>query len=113
MTTAFLSRNRSPGAVLRVEAILIEVVRSSSKALNFFVSVAIPLILIIKLSAVLSAFIMDNALPIISNTLDPFFTNEPSLTIALLLHLHISNIIDASSSPHTIVGSLALQVISA
>src|ERR671932_2532751 len=104
MATAFFSKKRRPGAVLRVEAILTEAERSSSRDLNFFVSVAIPLILIIKLSAVLSAFIMDNALPTISNTLDPFFTNEPSLIIVLLLHLHISNIIDASSSPQTTAG---------
>src|SRR6187200_1109394 len=72
-----------------------------------------PLILIIKLRAVLSAFIMDSALPIISITIEPFFISDLSLTNVLVLHLLISNIILASSSPQTIVVLLALHMISA
>src|SRR5215216_6690212 len=107
-TTAFLSRKRSPGAVFRVANIVTPFARSTMH----LVSVAIPLILIMILSAVLSALRIALAHPDTFITAVPFPTFEPSLTRIWLLQPQISKTIDASSRPHAIADR-DLQAISA
>ena len=66
------------------------------------VSVAMPLILIMMLSATLSAFKIARALPDTFMTILPFLTLEPSLARISLLQPQMSKTMAASSRPQTI-----------
>src|SRR5689334_7121867 len=79
--------------------------------MNFRVSVAMPLILITKLSAVLSDFKIHNDLPDNSFTTVCSLTVVSSLTISLVLQSQLSKTILASSRPQIIAFFLVFHII--
>ena len=79
-TTAFLSKYLSPGAVFRVDATFMDLLTFPTNSTILRVSVAIPLILIIRFNAVLSALSIASALPEIFITIRPSSTRDPSVT---------------------------------
>ncbi len=99
--TAFFSYLRNPGVVFLVPQTFMSGSFSLRASTASEVAVAMPLILIMKLSAVRSAVRSPLTGPLTEMTLVPAFTREPSLTKAVASAPTIENMSHASSSPAT------------
>ena len=106
--TAYFSRTRSPGVVLRVSRIFVFVPDTSST--QRFVEVAIPLIREMRLSAVRSARRMARKGPSVVAMIVPAFTSAPSSTFLLNEEMPQRNITaSATSRPAITPGAFAMK----